>query len=52
MQNILKYYHKIVAYDFKSGYDIWQALRIPFVFFFWHCQFVVFREKFMFYHKE
>lgn len=34
MQNILKYYHKIVAYDFKSGYDIWQALRIPFVFFF------------------
>lgn len=22
MQNILKYYHKMVAYDFKSGSDL------------------------------
>lgn len=28
MQNILKYYHKIVVCDFKSGYDICQASRM------------------------
>jgi len=28
MQNILKYYHKMVAHDFKSGSDICQASRM------------------------
>ena len=38
MQSVLKYYHKIVACDFKSGYDIWLSSKILL---FWQCQLVV-----------